>query len=360
MSKKILTTTAITEDTLASLEPTKKLSFHDGASITSLDFDDTGQYLVSAGVDKVICVYDCHKGVKYKDIPSQKYGAHLARFTHEDFGCLYASTPLIDSDTDHSIRYVSISAKTFLRYFRGHKDQVVNLEVNPVTDTFITSSVDHTVKLWNLKASSPIGNILTGSVACVAFDPHGIIFVIAVGPHKDTPHGSVSFYDANSFERGPFHVTKVECSSEETWTKAEFSNNGKLLVIGTDSSDHHVIEALLGKYLAELSVTESPQNGWLKSKYLSAGLVCISPCGKFALCGSPKGSIYIFDLNKLKNADKAGQEIRKSSLGKLRLFPSKEIKGHGVARIIAFNPKLLNLVTADDSVILWSCANDGL
>lgn len=359
MSSKILTTTAITEKVLASLEPNKELSYHNGASVTSLDFDFTGQYLVSAGVDKLLVVYDCHKGTKFKDVPSQKYGAHLARFTHEDFGCLHATTPTVDSDTDHSIRYLSLSTKSYLRYFRGHKDQVVNLEVNPVTNTFITSSIDHTVKIWNLKSSTPIGNILTGSTATVAFDPHGIIFVVAVGPVQGSTEGTVSFYDAGSFERGPFLVTKIESSSEQTWTKAEFSNNGKLLIIGTDSSEHYVLEAILGKFVGKLCVTENTQNGWLKFKYHSTGLVCLSPCGKFALCGSPKGSVFIFDLAKLKTPEKSMEEtpqlLKRLASGKLRLFPSSEVSGHGASKVIAFNPKLLNLATADDSVVLWSC-----
>lgn len=346
MSKKSLSTVAITDKVLATLKPTKNLSHHEGASITSLDFDDTGQFLISAGVDRLIQLYDCHKGTRVKKIQSQKYGAHLARFTHHDHCCLYASTPSSETEADHSLRYLSLNTKSYLRYFRGHKDQVTALEVNPVTETFLTASADHTVKHWDLRLTTPLGNIVAGQTSLVAYDPQGIIFVIAKSPnvdaHSDT--GSISFYDVSSYEKGPFAKANVHCTPGHKWNKVEFSNNGKLLLIGTDSSQHYILDAMLGKLLTCLSAVEEPQNGWLRFNYATSGLTTFTSCGKFVLSGSPDGTLFIFDVSKVKASEKNEPVIR----------PYKGLPGYGVSKVVSFNPKLLNVASADDLVVLWS------
>lgn len=60
--------------------------------ITSLDFDDQGDYLVAAGDDETIQIFDIKEGKSTKTVPSKKYGVHLARFTHHSRQVLHAST----------------------------------------------------------------------------------------------------------------------------------------------------------------------------------------------------------------------------------------------------------------------------
>lgn len=334
MSKRPSSSLAINKEVLASFAPAKALSYHDGATITSLDFDDSGQYLISSGIDKSIQLYDCHKGVRHKDIQSQKYGAHLARFTHHELNCLYASTPS-SPDTDHQVRYLSLSSKSYLRYFKGHKDQVLALEVNPVTETFLTASADHTVKHWDLRTSTPMGSLGVGQTVIVAYDPQGIVF--AVGKTPENGPGTVSFYDCTHFERGPF-LTATVGSPGPTWTKLEFSNNGKHVLIGTDSSEHYVLDAFTGKLITTLLVTREPREGWLNFKYASSGSACFTSCGKFVLAGSPEGTVSIFDLSSIKGTTAE---------------PFKVLKGNGISKVIAFDPKLLTFATADEKVVLW-------
>lgn len=68
-------------------KPTKQESF-----ITSLDFDDQGEFVVTAGDDDIIQIFDVKGGTMTKSVPSKKYGAHLARFTHHSRQVLHAST----------------------------------------------------------------------------------------------------------------------------------------------------------------------------------------------------------------------------------------------------------------------------
>jgi COMPASS component SWD2 len=61
-------------------------------NITSLDFDDQGDYLVAAGDDETVQVFDVKEGKSTKTVPSKKYGVHLAKFTHHSRQILHAST----------------------------------------------------------------------------------------------------------------------------------------------------------------------------------------------------------------------------------------------------------------------------
>lgn len=194
-------TLQITPSVVKSFIPTKNFSYHQLASITSLDFDDSGQFLISAGVDKSIQLYDIHKGVHLKDIKSQKYGAHLAKFTHLNKNCLYASTPaaIESGEIDHTVRLLSLDTNQYVRYFKGHKESVTSLEVDPVHDIFISSSMDLTVKLWDLRSSSPVGGLDVGEPSIVAFDPMGVVFLVAK-PSTCT----LQFYDMHNYDRKPF------------------------------------------------------------------------------------------------------------------------------------------------------------
>lgn len=102
----LMSSVPITSSLLGAFKPSKRFSSKHGTRITSVDFDDTGEWCVTAGEDETIQVYDCKRG-KYapcflkgallmcrhsKTLYSKKYGVHLARFTHHSQNVIYAST----------------------------------------------------------------------------------------------------------------------------------------------------------------------------------------------------------------------------------------------------------------------------
>jgi COMPASS component SWD2 len=51
-----------------------------------------------------------------KHSKSEKYGVHLARYTHKTTAIIHTSTK-----EDDSVRYLSLHDNSYIRYFRGHK-----------------------------------------------------------------------------------------------------------------------------------------------------------------------------------------------------------------------------------------------
>jgi COMPASS component SWD2 len=52
----------ITGQLLGAFKPSKRFSSKHGTRITSIDFDDSGEWCVTAGDDETIQLYDCKRG----------------------------------------------------------------------------------------------------------------------------------------------------------------------------------------------------------------------------------------------------------------------------------------------------------
>ncbi len=105
---------AITSNLISAFKPAKVFTQYvrKGTSVTSASFDDTGFYCLTSGEDDYIHIYDVKHGVHSAKQPSQKYGCHLARFTHDSDSIIYASTK-----ENNVIRYCDIKTHSFRSYF---------------------------------------------------------------------------------------------------------------------------------------------------------------------------------------------------------------------------------------------------
>jgi len=77
--------------------------------------------------------------------------------------------------------------------FKGHTDTITNLVLNPIDDTFLTTSNDNTMRIWNINSSGQC--ILKDNLECdfklnveaesmsaypvASFDPTGVAFGVA-------------------------------------------------------------------------------------------------------------------------------------------------------------------------------------
>ncbi|CAN3375873.1 hypothetical protein DIURU_003973 [Diutina rugosa] len=343
-------TAAVDLRALRALAPTKHFSYHHQASVTSLDFDDSGQYLISAGVDQSIQLYDVHKGAHHRDVQSQKYGAHLARFTHQGLNCLYASTAQISAGasadngagTDtHQIRLLNLENKQYVRYFKGHHHQVTALEVNPVHDRFISASVDGRVKLWDLRSSHDVGAVSAPGAQALGYDPQGQVMAVA-------SVDSLRLYDPRQCERGPFLDTTI--AGGASLTRLEFSNTGKTVLLVTASGNHLVVDAFTGAVLTRLAAPGADFSGF---HYPTASATW-SPCGKYVLAASATAptELHVFDLTRLRTSDGGVRTVKPDDNSEVTA-PVASLPSPHIAKVVAFDPKLMVLASADNSVVLW-------
>ena len=91
-----------------------------------------------------------------------------------------------------------------LFFSRGHTKRVVTLCMSPTDDSFLSGSLDKTIRLWDLRSPNCQGLMQLSGRPVAAFDPEGLIF--AAGINSET----VKLYDLRSFDKGPFSSFRLQ------------------------------------------------------------------------------------------------------------------------------------------------------
>ncbi|KAK3669260.1 hypothetical protein LTR78_010867 [Recurvomyces mirabilis] len=337
-------------DVITSFRPTKQFKTSTPVSYTSIDHDDSGEFLLLSRTDDTIQMYNTKAGAPAKELKSQKYGSALARFTHHSQSIIYASTK-----GDDAIRYLSMHDNNFIRYFRGHEGRVTSLCLSPSGDQFMSSSLDGTVKLWDHRSSSAQGELRFEDPWLTAYDPSSTVFAVASPTAQ-----AVVLYDLKNFDKPPFATFDLADVEKryvhlgqrpaEGWTGLEFGNNGKFLLITTNGGGHYLLDAFSGDLVHYLH--KSSGNGVTSrlapgdprpdptSVYTQAD-ACLSPDGRFVIGGSGSQSgLVVWDSQDSSGVDKV-------------LKPSADLPSAKSAAVVAYNPRFNLLASADKDVLLW-------
>ncbi|GAA99284.1 uncharacterized protein L969DRAFT_86512 [Mixia osmundae IAM 14324] len=342
-----------------------------GKSFTSLCFDDHGDHLITSSDDETMQLYDCRTGTHTKPFLSQKYGVHLARFTHKSTTVIHASTK-----QDDTIRYLSLHDNTYLRYFRGHKKRVTSLEMSPKEDIFLSGSDDDTVRLWDLRTNHCQGALTIAGKPNVAWDPKGEVFAVALNMRA-----SILLYDRKKFDADPFLTIEINdpilhrsspVPVKPILTSAHFSNDGEYILVGTSGTTHYIHNSFSGQMLARLE-GHTGLEGFGATHPDSPPRVGISGCevgwspdAKFVVSGSANGNIYVWDIQAANlqesqddpNVDFGGNIARKGT--ERTLQPCAVLQGYptngsslSATRCVAFNPRKAMLASANDALTFW-------
>ncbi|EEA26239.1 hypothetical protein TMatcc_005503 [Talaromyces marneffei ATCC 18224] len=320
-----------------------KLSKHENSHITSLDFDDKGEFVVAACEDETIQVYDVIEGKNTKIVPSKKYGAHLARFTHHQRQVLHASTKV-----DDSLRLLDLHQESYLRYFTGHTDKVTCLELSPANDAFISCSKDNTIALWDLKSRNMQGKLELATPYLVAFDPSASVIALA-----SQSTSSVLLYDFRNYDKAPFATFDLAPLEERytpttrgrLWSRLEFSNDGKNLLVGTDYHGHFVLDAFEG-HLNAFLVGKNGSSGRAapvssSGRPLGQGDACFTQDGRFVVGGAgDKNEVLVWDTQQKPDS---GQYLQ----------PLTSLTSRGRTAVIEINPRYNMMATADKDILFW-------
>lgn len=221
---------------------------HCGAYVNDLDFHESGTNLVLSTTNSLHLI-DAATGTERKKVLAKSHGIGSVKYTHHDMCVLVSSVR-----RTHDIRYLSLHDNKYLRYFRGHSEEVTSISMSPVDDFFLSAAHDRTVCLWNLNTSSPIAKLrldMDSLFPYASYDKTGLVFGVmcrnSVGKH------SLKLFDARKYDKGPFadiiptddHIKSalaktpkydpsvLERNVHAEWTGFEFSSDGRSILINT-------------------------------------------------------------------------------------------------------------------------------
>jgi COMPASS component SWD2 len=230
--------------------------------------------------------------------------------------------------------------------------------MHPGADTFITTGEDDAVYLWNVSTPQWVGRLDIQKPTLSAWDPSGRVFAVAV-PGSAT----VLLFDNRNFERGPFqemdvlkHTRADSGCANAGWSKLEFSNDGKSVLLGTRGLNHYIFDAFDGHLRSTLSRNAetngvssrlAPGDGatgdgkWEPGarKFYSGGDVAFTPDGRFVV-GGARRSVLVWDTLSYVPVDK-------------RLEPAHVLEDAREAAVLAFNPRFNFFATADEDLVFW-------
>uniref|UniRef100_A0A8D3AZM6 Twinfilin n=1 Tax=Scophthalmus maximus TaxID=52904 RepID=A0A8D3AZM6_SCOMX len=283
--------------------------------INCFDFSSNGETIISSSDDDSLVLYDCQEGKPKRTLYSKKYGVDLIRYTHAANTVVYSSNKI-----DDTIRYLSLHDNKYIRYFPGHSKRVTSLSMSPVDDTFISGSLDKTIRLWDLRSPNCQGLMhLQGKPVC-SFDPEGLIFSAGINSEM------VKLYDLRSFDKGPFATFKIQYDRTCEWTGLKFSNDGKLILLSTNGGALRILDAFKGVVLHSFGGYNNSKGVTLEASF--------TPDSQFVMIGSEDGKIHVW------NAE---------SGMKVALLDGKHT---GPITCLQFNPKFMTFASACSNMLV--------
>jgi COMPASS component SWD2 len=128
------------------------------------------------------------------------------------------------------------------------------------------------------------------------------------------------------------------------WTKLEFSNDGKHLLLGSRGDGHFLLDAFDGSLKAYLkkpgaSTRRLGVGETEGGNAESSGECCFAPDGRYVLSGA-KSDLIVWDTLVTPGADKV-------------LEPAHVLEEKRETAVVAYNPRYNMIATADQDLTFW-------
>jgi len=181
------------------------------------------------------------------------------------------------------VRYLALHDNQYLRYFKGHTDAVMQLEMCPVDDTFVSGAADKTVRFWDLRDPNPMGILECKTIPCIGYDPEGLILAIVSADNH------LKLFDRRKYVKGPFSTFSVDPGRQGQWTHLKWTPDGEEIVLRSSS----------GIIRFHNSYGKGERKNSLQTRASPSFEPAISPDGGMLLCGSKSG-MHAWDLQKME------------------------------------------------------------
>ncbi|GMY13305.1 protein ANTHESIS POMOTING FACTOR 1 [Fagus crenata] len=249
--------------------------------INSIDFHRKEDLLVTASEDDSVRFYDIANAKLLKTTYHKKHGADRVCFTHHPSSVICSSRYNLES-TGESLRYLSMYDNRIIRYFKGHKERVVSLCMSPINDSFMSGSLDHSVRIWDLRVNACQGILRLRGRPTVAYDQQGLVFAVAM------EGGAIKLFDSRSYDKGPFDTFLVGGDMAEV-CDIKFSNDGKSMLLTTTNNNIYVLDAYGGEKRCGFSLEPSPTTN-IEATF--------TPDGQYVVSGSGDGTLHAWSINR--------------------------------------------------------------
>ena len=231
----------ITADDLRNFRVSFTSENKDDKQIKSIDFCASGLAGLFNTNDIIKFVWldpDCPQEHAFK---ISKYGSGVCRFLNPYDRIIHTSTKV-----DDNVRLFNAEKNGYDIYFKGHSAEVIGLEVFPLwNNNFVSASKDNTVKFWDIRYEKCVKSININKCPVIACHPKDLQVAIAYAFDKSTY--VIEIYDLRKIEADS-PVNKFYYDDQEfQWKVMKFSNNGKYLMINTNSALTIIIDVETGK-----------------------------------------------------------------------------------------------------------------
>ncbi|KAL5797024.1 hypothetical protein ACOSQ2_001844 [Xanthoceras sorbifolium] len=288
-----------------------------GGKIHSLDFHRKDDLLVTASEDDSVRLYDIVNAKLVKTTFHKKHGTDRVCFTHHPSSVICSTRYNLDA-TGESLRYLSMYDNRILRYFKGHKERVVSLCMSPANDSFMSGSLDHSVRMWDLRVNACQGILRLRGRPTVAYDQQGLVFAVAM------EGGAIKLFDSRSYDKGPFDTFLVGGDKAEV-CDIKFSNDGKSMLLTTTNNNVYVLDAYAGEKRHGFTLEPSP-NTTIQATF--------TPDCQYVLSGSGDGTLHAWNIE-------TGHEVVR-------------LQSHiGVASCLKWAPHRAMFVAASTALSFW-------
>jgi len=245
---------------------------------TAMAFNPMGDTLATGGADKVVVLWNLKKMSEIARFRSKSHSICALAFSLDNHH-------LMSCSTDHRATLYNLRGNIKPSHsFVAHQDLITSTKFCYSTKQVMTSSLDSTVKCWDINTCN-VSRVINTYSQCFDMHVSRSETYIATG-HKD---GNIKLWNAKTKES----ISKIEDAHSDPVACVRVSPD-EHYVVSTSKDDTIKIWDLRKQKLLQTFEHEQFQLGSNNAKF------CISPNSQYVICGSKNGNVVFYDM---KNAE---------------------------------------------------------